>query len=679
MIRKNIRKKYDFCFVRWTRTPYAVFNSLHKVVKIGVVTTSCGFLSLHYQPLFSQTPVVSDTASEREIELAEVVISDTRTAVFAAAQQITSVISRSDIEQSGVETLQDLLLYVQGVDLRTRGGNGVQADVSLRGGTFDQMLILVNGINLTDPQTGHHSLNIPVPVEAIERIEIIEGPGLLAHHATAFSGCINIITRLSDENGLELSVLGGMYGFFRAGANTNVRIGRWRLSAGGDVNRSRGFTDNTDYTHGNGFVRLRYESARKGTFDMQAGYQEKQFGANSFYSPAYKDQFEHIRTFFVSGNYTLVLRRWKVAAGGYTRKHFDRFALFRNEISAPSFYTRPNYHQTTVSGVNVQASYAYSWGSTALGADYREAFLLSNNLGNPLEKTVRVPFEHSAAFYDKSALVRQVGWQLQQNYHRKNVKTSLSARAEWTNRFGINWSLAVNGIVFFRHRIEVDYFVQNTYRLPTFTDLYYSSPTQKGNPDLSAEQAITVQAGIAWKPDRWQVQVRGFYRYGFALIDWVRLPEDAVWFCRNILHVQAGGADVSASYRPKKGYLTHIGVQYNYMNVKKGNEDGYHWLYTAEYLRHQVKLHIDHRIAWKLYAGWQFNLQDRAGTYRDAGTNRETKYKPYLLCYLKISLRLTRIRFFIEANNLFDSPYMDLGNLPQAGIWIKGGVSARIW
>ena len=102
---------------------------------------------------------------------------------------------------------------------------------------------------------------------------------------------------------------------------------------------------------------------------MQAGYQEKQFGANSFYSPAYKDQFEHIRTFFLSGSYSLMLRRWKVAARAYVRKHFDRFALFRNEISAPAFYTRPNYHQTTVWGVSAEAAYSFSWGSTAVGAD----------------------------------------------------------------------------------------------------------------------------------------------------------------------------------------------------------------------------------------------------------------------------------------------------------------------
>ena len=675
MTKKIIKKKYDLCFCRWTRLSYAVFVSLHKVVKLGVLSASCSFLSLCSSLLFAQNVTNPDTFSEREITLEEVVIGESRTSIFIAPQQITSVITRSEIEQAGVETLQDLLLYVQGVDLRTRGNNGIQADVSLRGGTFDQTMVLLNGINLTDPQTGHFSLNIPIHTEAIERIEVLEGIGSMAYNTVAFSGCINIITRTPDENIFDLSLCAGMFGTIHAAANAHFRVKKFYFTIGGDINRSEGFTENTDFVHGSIFFRMLYKDRKKGVFDVQGGFKEKQYGANSFYSARYREQHEHIRTFFTSANYNLIVKQWRMGINAYLRGHYDLFKLFRHQ--SPQWYTGHNYHQTMLGGVNLQTARNYKWGNTAIGLDFKKENLLSNNLGDLLSSPVPVFIKKDSIFYDKGKNREHAGFQIQQNFHFKNFKASIGVRGNWCQDYGMNWNIGTNGVLFLPKNVEINYFIQNVYRLPTFTDLYYSSVAQTGNPNLQPEQAIIAEIGTYWKPDKWTIGMTAFYRYGFQIIDWVRQSLEENWFCKNMTHVQATGMDISIHFRPKKGYLSSVGIQYNYLYVAK-NSQGYHSLYATDYLRNQVKLSVYHKIYWKIYANWQFNFQDRTGTYLHFETNTEKRYTPYLLCNLRINMQLSKAQVFVEAANLFNTTYFDIGNIPQPGIWIKGGVSLKL-
>ena len=672
---KHINKqKYDFCFRRWSRKSYGIFNSLGKVVKIGAVVFSFGTALLRPDTLSAQVNQ-ADSLSEKEVVLDEVLVSDSRAASFLAPQLVTAVFSKKEIEQAAVQTLQDLLLYVQSVDVRMRGSNGVQADISLRGGTFDQTIILLNGINITDPQTGHHSLINPIPIEIIERIEVLGGTSSLNYNTIGFTGCINIVTQTAENNAADLSLSAGMYGFVRASLNYFMCLKKWNLTLSGDLNKSDGFIENTDYLHGNAFFRLQYKDKKKGNFDLQGGFQQKNYGANSFYSAKYKDQYEQNRVFLTSGTYQIIVQKWKFWTNAYLRNHYDHFELFRKD--APAWYSGHNNHQTIVFGVNAQTAYRYKWGNTSFGVDFRQEYLLSNTLGEILAKPVAVSFVDDTAFYSKQKTRQHIGLQILQTYQQGIFKTSLGGKITFSNDYGINGSLGWNGILFLPKKWELNYFVQNTYRLPTFTDLYYNSPTQVSNPYLQPEQAVAAEIGLNWTPAKWKTALNLFYRYGFRIIDWVRVSSEEQWVCKNTTHVQAMGADVSVAYFPKSRYISQIGLQYSYLFVNK-DTNAYHSLYATDYLRHQIKFSFHHRIGWKFYAAWQLNYHNRAGTYLEINTNAEQSYKPYLLCNLKISLKLETVTIFAEANNLFNSKYFDLGNIPQPGIWIKGGIGVKI-
>jgi vitamin B12 transporter len=182
-------------FSRWSRKSYAVFNSLGKVIRIAVLCLVSSILVLPCRAQENRdTLITPETISGQALD--EVVVSaQLGPVVQSQLMRVVQVISRAEIEQSPVRDLAGLLESVRGIDIRKRGTFGMQADISIRGGTFDQTLILINGINITDPQTGHHNLNVPVDPHSIERIEILQGAGARIFGPNAFNGAVNIITK----------------------------------------------------------------------------------------------------------------------------------------------------------------------------------------------------------------------------------------------------------------------------------------------------------------------------------------------------------------------------------------------------------------------------------------------------------------------------------------------------
>ncbi|MDD3355707.1 MAG: TonB-dependent receptor plug domain-containing protein, partial [Dysgonamonadaceae bacterium] len=202
MNKKQINTTRAFRFKRFAGKSYSAFNSLNKVVTIGFLT---GFtlVSAHASSVSPneavRLEVKSDTIPDQELE--EVVVTASKAELpLSRASKIVTLITKTEIERSPAQSVQDLLNNVAGIDVMQRGPHGVQSDISLRGGSFDQVAILLNGINLTNPQTGHYSFDIPVNLSDIERIEIIQGPASLVYGASAFAGGINIITKKEAES-----------------------------------------------------------------------------------------------------------------------------------------------------------------------------------------------------------------------------------------------------------------------------------------------------------------------------------------------------------------------------------------------------------------------------------------------------------------------------------------------
>ena len=237
----------------------------------------------------------------RNLTLEEVSVIGQRTpSVYDQVARKITVITKEEISSSPVSTIQDLLEYITSIDVRQRNVHGVQADVQIRGGSFDQVMILLNGVNISDHQTGHFNLDLPITLSSVERIEILHGSGSRIYGANAHKGVINIITAKNLSN-VTAEVSAGQYGLLNSSLAGNLSKGKFYNGLNVSRNVSDGFTSNTDYKLRNIFYQ---GGAYLKPLDVswQTGLSNKAFGANNFYSPRFPEQFEETGTMYGSLN-----------------------------------------------------------------------------------------------------------------------------------------------------------------------------------------------------------------------------------------------------------------------------------------------------------------------------------------------------------------------------------------
>ena len=162
-------------------------------------------------------------SQEKNQQLDSIVINSSRISLpFKKNSRTINIITAKDIKNSAATNVADLLQQVTGIDIRRRGTGGGQSDLYIRGGGFDQTLLLIDGIKMDDAQTGHHTMNGVLPIEVIERIEIIKGPAARIFGQNAFTGAINIVTKKKLKNKVSINAEAGSFGQL----NGSVTLGK---------------------------------------------------------------------------------------------------------------------------------------------------------------------------------------------------------------------------------------------------------------------------------------------------------------------------------------------------------------------------------------------------------------------------------------------------------------------
>src|SRR5665647_2759420 len=283
------------------------------------------FLLISFQSVHSQQKKDSTA-----IQLSDVEINANSKKLYSEMGRILTIIDKTEITKNAVTSLDQLLDYVAGVDIRQRGTNGTQADISIRGGSFDQVLVLLNGVNITDPQTGHFNLDIPVDLSDVTRVEILQGSSARVLGPNAFSGAINIVTEKSGKAALNAELSAGSFHNYGQSVSGNLGNDKFHSFASVSHKSSAGYMANTDFDVLNAFFQSVLNTRTVGKFDLQLSAQQKSFGANSFYSLAYPNQFESSKTFMTALNWSLTKGHLTLNAQASWRRHHDRFELFRD-------------------------------------------------------------------------------------------------------------------------------------------------------------------------------------------------------------------------------------------------------------------------------------------------------------------------------------------------------------
>lgn len=670
-------------FRRYSNRSYAVFSTLKSPVSIGVMTVAM-LASAPVSGISAQT-AEKNNAGEKLYELEEVEVTGSRVPLTVSqAARIVTVLDREAIAAAPVQSINDLLKYAAGVDVRQRGDMGVQTDISIRGGTFDQITILLNGINICDPQTGHNVADFPVELSEIERIEVLEGPAGRVYGTSSLVGAINIVTRTAKDSGAEVFADGGSYGYFKGGAMVSHVKNGLSNQVSGSYSRSDGFSRskagnlNADFNYARLFYQGRYENDRVDV-RWHAGFTNKDYGANTFYSTLSDEQFEHVRKYYTAVQTETKGDVYHFKPSVYWNRSDDRFEFYRGMPDKSPF----NYHQTDVYGVNLNNYIQTFLGKTAFGAEFRNEGVRSTSLGEPLNSPVKVP--GADADFTLGLNRTNLSFHLEHNIvlRRFTLSAGVIAVKNTGNEMNFRFYPGVDASYQFARDWKVYASYNTSLRMPTFTELYYSVGGHKADKYLKPEEMQAVEVGVKYlRPG-----IRGtlsLYRYhGTDMIDWIKdisQGDDAPWQSVNHAVINTMGAEASVfvdirELMQRDAFVRSVNVSYSYIDQDKETTPNLQSKYALEYLRHKFVAQANFRI-WKLLEmNVSYRWQDRIGNYQKG--NSMVPYEPYSLVDARLSWNAPQYKIYVEGNNLLNKTYYDHGNIPQPGIWVRAGASYR--
>ncbi|MCP4312812.1 MAG: TonB-dependent receptor [Bacteroidetes bacterium] len=662
-------------FRRWSNKKWAILASFHRVILIG---TLC----------FSNLLLAQDTISARSdhgnvqmlMELEEVETSEEMPAQLEEVSlKPVILVTSNDISRAAASSPEELLEHLPQIDIRQRGKHGVQADLSIMGGSFDQSMVLLNGINISDPQTGHFHLNIPLDLHSVQQIEIVTGASARRYGSNAFSGAINLVTQPVDSTFLNAGFRYGQYHFYKGHLKTNLCGKNLSTQVSINASGSDGYRENTDFRTTHAFI---HSATRPGKLRLHimAGMNSRAFGANAFYSPRFIDQYEETSTGLAA--LKLVKRNLKTTwtVTSYFRLGRDHFLLDRHD---PSFYS--NDHLTIVGGVEISGKISTVAGITRTGLNYRREEIRSTSLGEPLDGGRWVKFNDTITF-THGHVRNQYNWNINHMYAWGPVTFSggmlvhLNPDLDHLPRVypGMDLKWRLPGL------FSVYISMNQSMRMPTFTDLYYQGPSNVGNPLLSPERAATFELGIFRSYKGFYAGMNAFYRQGKDMIDWIWMGDEK-WHTMNLTRVNAAGGDIQLNYRRPQSEgaairLESATLSYTFTHLTRVSHE-VNSRYLLDYLRHKMVGGTDVSFYKRVTLSLKASYQKRNGSYMafDAGTGQSVSqpYEAFILLDAKLTCSIWKIRLFAETTNLLDLPYHDIGNITQPGRWFIAGFEIR--
>ncbi|WP_421752185.1 TonB-dependent receptor plug domain-containing protein [Croceimicrobium sp.] len=604
------------------------------------------------------------------------------------------ILSGEELEKAPVNSVAELLDFATGIDARQRGIYGTQTDLSIRGGSFEQVLVLVNGVRLGDPQTGHHLMNLPVAKNDIERIEILLGGGSYIFGANAFSGAINIITKEAKGNATSLNLDYGMFNSLQTGLQQEIKGEKHQSRISLSHNRSDGFKENTDFVNSNVSLQSDFKLGNQ-NIKVQGGYTDQGFGAQNFYSDAYPDQYEKTRTLFGSVDLSSGEKiRWNHNL--YWRRNWDEFQLFREEgedfyqyrnglfiagnDTAPTWYAGHNYHRSDVLGAKSQMSFDSKLGSTALNLDLRHEQVRSNNLGDSLSDFI--PINNSRGAYYLGAERQNLSLSGQHLFRIKQWQISAALQANYNTDFGFGLYPALNAGLRLGKSHKVYSSFNRSFRFPSYTDLYYRLGGARGSSDLQEEESYNYEAGYRFFGKDWYGNVSVFYRNGQNIIDWTQACDTCDLIAGNTSEVNFMGGEFSLrkNLNPENNFLalSFAELSYTYLQSSSPSKDTvYRSLYVFDHLRNKITLRVGHRLTEKLSLHYFLSYQDRQGQYRDASSGDLTDYADVFLVNASLDYQIKDFTLSLKGQNLLNKKYFDRGNVEMPGLWLQAGLRYR--
>ncbi len=537
----------------------------------------------------------------------------------------------------------DLLDLVPSVDLRQRATNNVQGDLSIRGSSFGETLVLLNGLRMDDVQSGHHDMDLPLPATSVERIEVMRGAGSALYGSDAMAGSVNVITAKPEHTDLRAGAGVGNFGVNQQYGSGALVWRKFDTELDAERDFSSGFRPDRDYRSATFFSSTGMQTGLGRSLLMLA-YGDKPYGADQFYGPF--NSWERTKSWFAG---------FKQALGSKTefdfgfRRHTDEFVLFRND---PSIYE--NNHIDRNWQADLRRHDRLSQNSPLFyGAEGIHESITSNNLGNHDRSRGAVYVD-----YDVRAL--------------KRFSFSAGVREEIFSASHGEFNPTLASGVWLRSGLKLKASVSRAFRLPSYTDWEYHDPANFGNPKLGSERAWDYEGGLLWIPnDRWKSELTVFQRRDGDVIDYVtricsmipsdQLPPGAVcspavpdvYHAENLQHLNFTGVEGSVELRLP--HEQHFQLAYTALYGAQETLSGLQTKYAFNYPSHDAVLAWNGQLPGRLIARTRLGVLDR---YRS---------DPYALWDMAVAREFNHMAAHLVLSNISDTQYEEIPGVIMPG------------
>ncbi|BDC51859.1 hypothetical protein F183_A41740 [Bryobacterales bacterium F-183] len=530
-------------------------------------------------------------------------------------------------------TLSDFLKLDPSLDLRSRAPNGLQADLSIRGSSFGQTLVLIDGQRVNDAQSGHHNMDIPLPLEGVDRIEVLRGSGSAMYGSDAVGGVINIVTHRPES--VELTLRGALGNFGTNQQRATLGFTKDRLTQYFTASRdfSTGFIPNRDYRNGSVASSTWYRSTR-----VTLAYNDRPFGAEQFYGNF--NSWERTKTWLASARQGL---GENTSASFTYRRHTDLFVLYRDR---PQVFTNHHISETYTGALRHTQELGSNMRLHFGGEGYGDT-VVSSNLG-----------QHSRA--------RGAGYAAFDMRALKRFSLNAALREEVYRGFPGTFSPSISGGVWLAPQWKLRASVSRAFRVPTYTDLYYRDPANLGSPFLRPESAWSYEGGLDWNNGRnWRASATVFQRRERDGIDYIRSSPAEIWRAMNIQRLRFTGVELSAQTQTHGQTLE---VAYTGLHGAQTALGALQSKYAFNYPVHSgVFSWTASSLPYGMLARTRVGALERLG--RD----------PYAVWDLYLARNAKRIRPFLQFTNLNGAVYQEIPGVVMPGRAIVGGIEIAVF
>jgi iron complex outermembrane receptor protein len=586
------------------------------------------------------------------VALQPIVVTATRMPTNALyVSRSIDIIDERAIENSGASCVAELLQNGANVDVQPRGIFGVQTDVSIRGALFSQHLLLLDGVRMNDPQTSHHNYDLPISIEQIQRIEVLKGPGSALYGPDAFGGVINIITRIPHEQTLYLNLSGGENGLMNASGNYNFSSFGVHSSNVIEYRRSDGYHFDTDFQtssiSSNNTLELPF-----GTYSLFGGYTNKAFGAFNFYGSSPSKEWTETTFFNMTTIFSFpsLLLQPKLSY----RRHYDKFMF---DIRIPDKF------------VNIHTTHSYNGELQSIIQIYESCSLIAGIVGN-IDNIVSTNLQN----HNRSSLGILTALH---SVVQKNILVDFGMREDYHSQYGRQFNPTMNGGYLFSQYAKVFVTVGRSFRAPSYTELYYSSPTRIGNADLKSETGWSYEIGGDYTfQQQMRLTASLFERDQENLIDYVKFTAaDPASRATNFTTAITRGVEIAFRWNTgmnidqsltDNSALQSVLVSYTYLDSRIDIGNIYSSVYSFTHPRHQLSAECSGILP--LFINWTASATHKI---KLDGTN-------YTLVDAKLSRMISNTNVFLQGTNLLNQSYEEIAGVPLPGRWLWVGVEFKV-